>query len=59
MSITIIKDSEGSYITINEAGEQVGSYKRISDIKREYRHEIELGLIKLQNKTTEQKERYQ
>ena len=53
MTITIIKVPEGGYVTINEAGEQVGSYKRISDITREYRHEIERGFIKLQKEAAE------
>lgn len=53
MTITIIKNPEGGYTALNEAGENVGSYKRISDIKREYRHEIELGFIKLHDKTTD------
>lgn len=53
MTITIIKNPKGGYTALNEAGENVGTYKRISDISRQYRHEIERGFIKLQKEAAE------
>ena len=41
------KDKETRYVTVTEGGQLINAYRKLSDIRKDYRVEIGYGLIEL------------
>lgn len=42
------KEAAARYVALTETGQLISGFEKLSDIRKEYRAEIELGLVQLQ-----------